>query len=404
MGQIISIILNFIFPKAETVVPAQNQPNLAVIDDEEPLLTENPFETNPTETNPVQKNLEESFKTTSSEHPSSDSNLSFQAPLEGPNPDHFSFDPKNYEDVAKVLDETIELLKGGKKEVLENVVKIDAQLVENIIEASGESHGSSSVATRDTKDFLFSNEKLEVRDGLDEDSLEIKGIQDEFRKLIENGDEEEDSGNFQRAMEKTDEMLENIGNQVTETEKENEEYENVEKIDKIDETDPEIMQEELNVVTNRVFDEQNTLELLQATLDDDNASMDDKASMDEPESNDVLPDLPVDSEVSLEDNTEFIKQLSHNIAKHTIQSGVKQVFTIESESMHVNAETRDSVGFSQDGLSQEIIETAENNVESVEDNEENDENDENADPKRMFAGKVGRGADGVVLNSVAGVN
>ena len=103
MGQIISIILNFIFPKAETVVPAQNQPNLAVIDDEEPLLTENPVETNPVETNPVETNLEESFKTTSSEHPSSDSNLSFQAPLEGPNPDHFSFDPKNYEDVAKVL-------------------------------------------------------------------------------------------------------------------------------------------------------------------------------------------------------------------------------------------------------------------------------------------------------------
>ena len=165
-----------------------------------------------------------------------------------------------------VLDETIELLKGGKKEVLENIVKIDAQLVENIIEASGESHGSSSVATRDTKDFLFSNEKLEVRDGLDEDSLEIKGIQDEFRKLIENGNEEEDSGNFQRAMEKTDEMLENNEYQVTEIEKENEEYENVEKVDKIDETDPEIMQEELNVVTNRVYDEQNTLELLQGSF------------------------------------------------------------------------------------------------------------------------------------------
>ena len=58
MGQIISIILNFLFPKAETVVPAQHQPNLAVIDDEEPLLTENP----------VEDNLEGSFKTTSSEH------------------------------------------------------------------------------------------------------------------------------------------------------------------------------------------------------------------------------------------------------------------------------------------------------------------------------------------------
>ena len=120
MGQIISIILNFIFPKAETVVPAQNQPNLAVIDDEEPLLTENPVETNPietkpVETNPVETNLEESFKTTSSEHPSSDSNLSFQAPLEGPNPDHFSFDPKNYEDVAKVLHSMEKRKKSGQK-------------------------------------------------------------------------------------------------------------------------------------------------------------------------------------------------------------------------------------------------------------------------------------------------
>ena len=327
MGQIISFLLNFLFPKQEsTKIPAQSDNNPVVeediVNDEEPLI----------ETNENALNTQESYHSTKSSC-SDESNLSFQPPAEcdvNTLPADFNnFEPKSYGDVAKVLDETIELLRGRnvKKtcsdenkivcDKIEGMVNFDNQVVENIMEASG---GSSSVATKDTKDFLFSDERKELIDSVEEEIEKVQCIV----KSFENADQEKTVDEIKDGQEnkQDDDVVVETNEKTTEA-------------------------EDFNVVTNVVNDEQNTLELLQATLDDD---LDDDAIYCEPITNgtdDVVPDLPLDMEIDDfdikneitqeastgealvevfgEENREFINKLSSDIAKKTISNSAKLI-------------------------------------------------------------------------------